>query len=72
MPTEVRSVAGATDGVREVAEVRVRWLGHKMLAEVSIVVDGEISVASGHSIAEDVHHRLLHQLKYLSSATVHV
>ena len=72
VPAEVRSVAGATDGVREVAEVRVRWLGHKMLAEVSIVVDGEISVASGHSIAEDVHHRLLHQLKYLSSATVHV
>ena len=72
VPDEVRSVAAATDGVQEVAEVRVRWLGHKMLAEVNISVDADISVEAGHDIAEDVHHRLLHQLKYLSNATVHV
>ena len=58
VPDEVRNVALVTDGVRGVAEVRVRWLGHKMLAEMNI--------------AEDVHHQLLHNLKYLSNATVHV
>ena len=72
VPDEVRNVASVTDGVREVAEVRVRWLGHKMLAEVNIAVDSGISVAAGHDIAEEVHHRLLHHLKYLSNATVHV
>ncbi len=72
VPDEVRNVAAVTDGVREVAEVRVRWLGHKMLAEVNIAVDPGLSVEAGHDIAEDVHHQLLHNLKYLSNATVHV
>ena len=72
VPDEVRNVAAVTDGVREVAEVRVRWLGHKMLAEVNIAVDPGLSVEAGHDIAEDVHHRLLHHLKYLSNTTVHV
>ena len=63
-PDEVRNVSLVTDGVRGVAEVRVRWLGPKILAEVNI--------AAGHDIAEDVHHQLLHNLKYLSNATVHV
>jgi cation diffusion facilitator family transporter len=72
VPDEVRNVAAGTEGVREVAEVRVRWLGHKMLAEVNIAVDPGLSVGAGHDIAEDVHHQLLHNLKYLSNATVHV
>ena len=72
VPDEVRDVASLTHGVREVSEVRVRWLGHKMLAEVNIAVDPSLSVVSGHDIAEDVHHQLLHNLKYLSNATVHV
>ena len=72
VPDEVRKVAEATEGVRGVAEVRVRWLGHKMLAEVNIAVDSDLSVGAGHDIAEDVHHKLLHSLKYLSNATVHV
>ena len=58
VPDEVRNAALVTGGVRGVAEVQVRWLGHKMLAEVNI--------------AEDGHHQLLHNLKYLSNATVHV
>jgi len=72
VPDEVRSLATATPSVEEVAEVRVRWLGHKMLAEVNIAVDPGLSVAAGHDIAEEVHHELLHNLKYLSNATVHV
>ena len=72
VPDEVRDVASLTHGVRQVSEVRVRWLGHKMLAEVNIAVDPSLSVVSGHDIAEDVHHQLLHNLEYLSNATVHV
>ena len=63
VPDEVRNLAAVTEGVREVAEVRVRWLGHKMLAEVNIAVDPGLSVGAGHDIAEDVHHQLLHNLK---------
>ena len=72
VPDEIRDVALLTHGIREAPEVRVRWLGHKMLAEVNIAVDPSLSVVSGHDIAEDVHYQLLHDLKYLSNATVHV
>ena len=69
---EVRSVSSETDGVKEVGEVRVRWLGHRMRAEVNIEVAPDISVEKGHDIAQDVHHSLLHHLHYLTSATIHV
>ena len=69
---EVRSVASGTDGVKEVAEVQVRWLGHRMVAEVNIAVAHDITVGKGHDIAQEVHHSLLHHLHYLSSATIHV
>ena len=72
VPDEIRDVASLTHGIREAPEVRVSWLGHKMLAEVNIAVDPSLSVVSGHDIAENVQHQLLHDQKYLSNATVHV
>ena len=72
VPDEVRNVDLVTGGVRGVAEVQVRSLGHKMLAKVNIAVDPDLSVAAGHDIAEDAHYQLLRNLKYLSNATVHV
>ena len=69
---EVRHGASETPGVQEVSDVRVRWLGHRLLAEVNIAVSPEISVANGHDIAQEVHHQLLHRLSYLSNATIHI
>lgn len=69
---EVRGVVASTDGVEEVTEVRVRWLGHSMLAEVNLSVRPDLSVAQGHQIAEEAHHQLMHHLQYLANATVHV
>ena len=69
---EVREVLQATDGVEEVTEVRVRWLGHSLLAEVNLSVPPDLTVEKGHQIAQEAHHQLMHQLQYLSNATVHV
>ena len=69
---EVRYAAEFADGVEEVTEVRVRWLGHQLLAEVNVSVDPDLSVEKGHRIAQEVHHQLMHHLQYLSNATVHV
>jgi cation diffusion facilitator family transporter len=69
---EVRSVMNATDGVEEVTEIRVRWLGHRLLAEVNISVRQDLSVEAGHRIAQEAHHQLLDRLQYLSNATIHV
>lgn len=69
---EIRRAVGPVDGVRDVTEVRVRWIGHRLHAEVNVAVDPEISVEKGHEIATEVRHQLLHQLRYLANATIHV
>lgn len=69
---EIRETAVSVDGVVEVTEVRVRWAGRRMFAEVNLAVDGNRSVREGHAIAKEVRHRMLHRLRYLSDATIHV
>ena len=69
---EIRHTASHVEGVEDVAEVRARWLGHRLRAEVNVAVDPECSVAEGHAIAREVNHCLLHNLRYLDMAVVHV
>jgi len=69
---EVVHAVNHTEGVVDVTEVRVRWLGHRLHAELNIAVDSEASVCAGHEIAINVRHELLHHLRYLANATVHV
>src|SRR5918998_2139991 len=69
---EIQHAASQVPGVEEVAEVRARWVGHRLRAEVNVAVDPDLSVAEGHGIAREVNHRLLHELRYLDMAVVHV
>lgn len=69
---EIRHALNHTPGVLDISEVRVRWLGHRLHAEVNVAVSPELSVEKGHETAKDVRHKLLHQLRYLSNATVHI
>jgi cation diffusion facilitator family transporter len=69
---QIASIAGETDGVRSVTEVRARWAGHRLLAQVRLSVDGDLPVTQAHSIAETVHHELLHHVARLSDAIIHV
>lgn len=61
-----------TPGVVGVDAVRLRWIGHRLHAEVAVVVDGELALVAAHDIAEDARHRLLHELPKLRGAIVHV
>ena len=58
--------------VQEVTDVRARWIGHRLHADVSITVSGALSVEDGHEIAKEVRHQLLHHLAHLGSVMVHV
>jgi cation diffusion facilitator family transporter len=69
---EIRETVSRTPGVRAASEVRVRWLGHRLHAELNIAVSPELSVKEGHDIAKEARHNLLHHLRYLSNVTVHV
>ena len=67
----VEATARGTDGVRDVGDVRIRWIGHRLRAELEIVVDDTISVVEAHRIAESTEHRLLHDVPRLHAALVH-
>jgi cation diffusion facilitator family transporter len=58
--------------VREVTDVRARWIGHRLHAEVSVSVSPDLSVAEAHAVAKEVRHRLLHEVANLGGVTVHV
>ena len=68
----IRHGAGHVPGVEDVTEVRARWSGHDLHAEVNVSVNPELSVSEGHAIAREVNHRLLHELGYLRRAVIHV
>ena len=69
---EIERVAGEVEGVKAVETVRVRWVGHRLRASVSLVVDCSQSVAEGHHIAEHVRHSLFHEVGRLDTIVVHV
>lgn len=69
---EIRQIVKETRGVLAVSEVRVRWLGHQLHAEVNIAVLDSLSVESGHRIAIKARDQLLQGLTYLSNAIIHV
>lgn len=68
----VEAVAAGVAGVQEVEQARVRWLGHGLEAYLILTVDRDLTVAAGHDLAEEVRHRLLHDVPRLELAFIHV
>ena len=68
----VESEALSVNGVQAIENVRIRWVGHELNADLNITVDRNLSVAAGHDIAEVVHHELLHHVSHLAGAVIHI
>jgi cation diffusion facilitator family transporter len=61
----------AVPGVIGAGLVRLRWAGHRLLAECEITVSGEATAIEAHQVTVSAEHALLHALPRLSAATVH-
>jgi cation diffusion facilitator family transporter len=61
----------ATPGVLGAAPVRLRWVGRRLRAECSILVDPNSSVIEAHAVAVSAEHRLIHAIPPLAAALVH-
>lgn len=68
----VERAAGAVDGVHRAYDVRIRWVGHNLRAELAVTVNSALTVDAAHRIAHDVEHRLIHEVPHLSQAAVHI
>jgi len=69
---EVEATIRTVPGVRDVADLRVRWHGHQLRIAASIAVDADHTVKVGHDTAHNVEHALHHQFSHPISALIHV
>jgi len=69
---QAEAVISHQPGVEELCRLRMRWMGHRLQAEVTIAVDPRLTTLESHHIAEQVRHELFHELPALSEAIVHV
>ena len=68
---QVEEVLHGVDGVDRVERVRIRWVGHQLQAEATIVSDADLTLAAAHAIAERAYHQLLHEVPRLTEALIH-
>jgi len=59
-------------GIEAVRELRIRWIGHTLRAEVDAVVDPSLSLVQAHDLAHHAEEHLLHDIGRLTAATVHI
>ncbi|PAV10824.1 cation transporter [Methanosarcina spelaei] len=69
---KVKNIAESVEGVCEVTDLRVRWIGHSLHAEINASVAPSLSVEEGHEIANAIREKLLENFSYLSGTTIHV
>ncbi len=67
----IMGLANSVPGVQGVNDVRARWVGHTLHVALNIEVDAELTLAEAHDIAEEVRHKLFHDVKGLSEASIH-
>ena len=58
-------------GVTGARELRVRWVGRTLRAEVDATVDPALTVGGAHDVAHDVERHPRHDFARLAPATVH-
>ncbi|MEU8495724.1 cation diffusion facilitator family transporter [Streptomyces lavendulae] len=59
------------EGVLDVGQLRMRWIGHALRAEADIVVGPDLTVVQAHHLAVAAEHALIHAVPRLTAATVH-
>lgn len=62
----------AVDGVLDVRDLRIRWIGHALHADGDITVAADQSVGAAHDIAHHAEEHLLEALPRLGTAVLHV
>ena len=67
-----RDAVESVDGVLEVRDLRLRWIGHTLRAEADVTVPPDLPVKAGHDIAHHAEDHLLQRLPRLTSAVIHV
>lgn len=63
--------AAAVTGVRDVDRVRMRWIGHRLHADLAVAVDDTLTIDAAHRLAHEVERHLAAAVPHLAAAVVH-
>ncbi|SED14508.1 cation diffusion facilitator family transporter [Amycolatopsis tolypomycina] len=63
--------AREVDGVLGARDLRMRWIGHHLRAELAVTVAAGLTIEAAHALAHEVEHRLLHTIPRLTAVVVH-
>ena len=69
---EIRHAAEHIPGIKQVLDVRARWLGHRLNAELDVALDGAMSLTEADAIAVQFEHELSDHVPALSSSRIRV
>jgi len=69
---QATTAISSVEGVRQIRELRIRWIGHTLRAEVDVTADPTLSITQAHDLAHHAEDHLLTDVRRLTAATVHV
>ena len=69
---EIRHTVDHVPGVSRILDVRARWLGHRLMAELDVTANPDISLRDADNLAESLEQELMSHLPAIRSARVRV
>ncbi len=69
---EIRHAAEHVDGLIKLLEVKARWLGHRLHADIAVLIDGTLSVAEADRLGGNLKRELFAHIPTLSVVNVRV
>ena len=69
---EIRHAAEHVPGIRQVIDVRARWLGHRLNAELDVALDGTTTLIAADTLTTQFERELFQHMPALSAARIRV
>lgn len=69
---EIRHAVEHVEGIAGASDVRARWIGHWLHAEVNLAVREDLTVSQAHELAVEARHEIFHHVPQVSNVVVHV
>jgi cation diffusion facilitator family transporter len=68
----VKEILQRQADVEDVSDIRMRWLGHRMLAEANLAVAPELTVANAHTVAAKARRAVRGEIGHIRNIIIHV
>ncbi|MHB9019793.1 MAG: cation diffusion facilitator family transporter [Minisyncoccota bacterium] len=69
---EIKHSLAHVKGINEVLNIKARWSGHQVFAEVFVRVNSQMSLTEAHSIVEEIENEIMNHSKYIAKIIVDI